>query len=71
MDPEIKKELQELPRLSREALKNLQDTMTALARVSLNSPEFKIALRNSKEANEEARELLAKQKAVIQSFRRS
>jgi hypothetical protein len=69
MDPETRKELRELPRLSREVLISLNETMKVLAQVSLSSPEFKIALRNSKEANEDARELLAKQRAVIRAFK--
>jgi hypothetical protein len=69
MDPQTKNDLRELPRLSQQVLNNLNDTMRELARVNLNSPEFNEVLRKSRKANNDADELLKKQRAVIRAIR--
>jgi hypothetical protein len=70
MDAHTRRSLLELPRLSQKVMNNLSTTMKALARVSLNSPEFNQVLKNSKEANEEAQQLLMKQREVIKGIKR-
>ena len=68
MDLKTKHYLRELPKFSQTVMKNLSSTIRALALVDINSPEFSLALRNSKAANLEAERLLRMQREVIRNL---
>ena len=69
MDLQTRNNLRELSKLSYEVMNNLSSSISALARVSTDSPDFQVALKRSIQVNKQADILLQKQRDTIRGLK--